>query len=301
MKYLLLLVYFFCISAIHTQDYGWWEDIHQYDGITPWEYYMIYSPEHMGPNALPVPQVNRGIIENAPWLEAGLAFHAGRDDQTKNLWLSTLFPIGKQVNFSMNYIPVEHYQMSADIRDYNVSRDYDGEGFAHGDVYIATHIQLIKEKQNLPDLMLSVGIKTASGDMLKAARYTDTPGYYFDLSFGKEISLLRSSKYTFRIYGMGGFYAWQIYHRKYRQNDAFLFGGGFDFSTQRVLVRSQIGGYAGYIDNGDKAVVIRLSLEGTKDKTISYKIFFQHGLNDFPFTTAQVSGLLNLDKVFYHN
>ncbi len=63
-------------------------------------------------------------------------------------------------------------------------RYLDGKGTANGDFYFSTIIQLLK-KEKLPEVALRMACRTASGNNLGSARYTDAPGYFLDISLGK--------------------------------------------------------------------------------------------------------------------
>ena len=71
-------------------------------------------------------------------------------------------------------------------RDVRAARKRSAEGIEGGDFYFSTLIQLVKNHQKIPDILLSLNFKTSSGTGLENARFTDASAYFFDVSFHKE-------------------------------------------------------------------------------------------------------------------
>ena len=73
-----------------------------WDGITHWSRYIVISPGFMGPNALPVPEIKKGIIENRIEFELSQQNHFSKHDKTFNLfcdYISLLQIIRLPLNF----------------------------------------------------------------------------------------------------------------------------------------------------------------------------------------------------------
>jgi hypothetical protein len=282
-----ILVFICNTSAYNQVSYTWWEQIHQWDGITPWYQYLKFSPQYFGPNALPVPDIQKGITGNKAYIELAADGHFSQGDNTQNLFTKLYYPIvPKLVAIEGYVVPLEHFKMDTIIRDERAARDRDGEGTAGGDIYIGTIIQLVKEKK-FPDVALRISLRTASGTNVSAARYTDAPGYFFDLSFGKEKISLKNSSNKFRWYAMFGFYSFQTNRGDFRQDDAFLYGAGIDFTLSNFVLSPSIGGYYGYLKTDDRPVVARFSF--TKEgKKFSYGFQLQRGLNDYPYNSIRL-------------
>jgi len=51
-----------------------------------WVDFIEIAPGYMGPNALPVPEVSKGIIDNELRAEVGIQAHFGDGDDTQNLF-----------------------------------------------------------------------------------------------------------------------------------------------------------------------------------------------------------------------
>jgi len=271
------------------QDFDWWNNKHQWDGHSSWTRYLIISPSFMGPNALPVPEVKKGKPFGHQLIEMGIDGHYNKGDQTSNLYSRIFTPLfSRRAGLELSYVPLEFYRTDTLTRDLRRSREYDARGISYGDLYVGTFIHLVEENGWIPDVMISIHIKTASGTRLDAARHTDAPGYYADLSAGR--SFEPAGKYGLnRIYGMVGFYAYQTYLTNYLQNDAFMYGAGFDVKIGRLFMDHQLGGYAGYLNNGDRPLVYRLNLRMDFRSSLGLKLRFQQGLNDFPFTSLRIS------------
>jgi len=141
-----------------------------------------------------------------------------------------------------------------------------------------------------PDILLGVTLRTASGGGLGNARYTDAPGYYFDLSAGK--TFFEDRKVSLRPYVMLGFYVWQTNVEIWAQNDAFLYGVGVSLLNKKMEFSAKYGGYKGYIGNGDAPMVLRANAIFKLPKT-HFKLSFQQGLQDYEYST------LSLGTVFF--
>jgi hypothetical protein len=249
----------------------------------------------MGPNALPVPDANIGIIDTSRQFSAAIDSHFSMGDKTQNFFSSVFFPLAKgKAGIKFSIVPIEYFSMDTITRDLRRARNLNGNGFSIGDLYVSTHIQLIKDRQYWPDLLLTINMKTASGNQLEMARFTDTPGYFFDLSFSKKISTPNRIVNEFRPFLMGGFYAYQTTDNKYLQNDAFLFAFGINSQiVNKIEITNSIAGYIGYLEIGDKPIVFRTIIKTIKYKKLNYQLNFQYGINDFPYTSVRAGLLYN--------
>lgn len=278
-------------------DYTWWNDAHNWDGVTPWSDYIIMSAANMGPNALPVPEIKNGKTLVSSQAKVAYQYHHSKGEKTQNIWTEVYFPLFSDrvgINFSM--VPFEHFKMDSLTNFERASREQGGEGTAVGDLYIGTYIQLIKNHEKLPDVLLTINLKTASGNMLEAARYTDGPGYYFDLSFGKDYELKANWIDYIRPYAIAGLYIYQTNRTDYYQNDAVIYGLGVDLSFDKFLFKNSWGGYSGYFGNGDKPMVYRSEVSSNFDQALNYELKFQTGLHDFDYTTISAGIIVKLSK-----
>lgn len=286
------------IKAFGQDEYQWWNIKHNWDGYSHWASYMILSPAYLGPNALPVPDLYPASIPSSHSFEIGTEGHYSKGDQTANLYTAYTLPLfSDRASLQISYRPVEIYQTDTLTRDRRISRQKDPSGYSLGDVYLSTYIQAIKQHAFLPDLMLSVNLRTASGTNLYAARYTDTPGYWMDATIGKSWKLKTESFSQIRIYGKIGFYAYQTYHVKFFQDDAFLYGLGIQSILGKFSLQNQLTGYSGYMKNGDRPMVYRLLLESKIGKNNSLILIFQQGIRDFNFSSVRLSARIGLNEI----
>ncbi|MCX6224592.1 MAG: hypothetical protein NTV01_07560 [Bacteroidia bacterium] len=260
----------------------------QSDGVTHWSKYQITSPGFLGPNALPVPFIHKGVIpEKFYW--AGLyEYYYARGDKTHDFKTHLIIPVAKgRIGLECKYVPVEFFTMDSAVS--RTRRTLSGtavRGKAFGDIYFGTIIQLIKNHTFLPDFAVAMSCRTASGTGRENARYTDTPGYYLDGSIGDSYGINNSFFRHFRWYAELGFYVWQTYIDNYPQNDALLFGGGIDFDFRDFFVNQTLCGYSGYMHNGDHPVVYRIDL-GIKIGFAAMVFGYEKGLRDYPFQSIR--------------
>jgi len=286
----LLLVIFLLISffpGLSQEDtWKWWNDQHDWKpGMPGWRQMIILSPGFLGPNALPVPDLKKGIIPEQTEFETSFSTHSHPGDPTRDLSMRLLYPAFKgKMAVEMYGVVLEKYGYTEEIRNERVSRDKDGKGFIPGDFYFSALIQLCK-KRRFPDTVFRLAGKTASGDAF-AARYTDTPGYFFDFNSSKDYNL--SGKSSLRPFCTLGFYSWQTYNEATPQNDAILYGAGLEYSNSSWLFSGNLSGYSGYLKNHDRPQVI--TLESRYDwPSAAAGIRFLYGLRDWNYKTVRFS------------
>jgi hypothetical protein len=175
--------------------------------------------------------------------------------------------------------------MDSLTRDERACREYSGKGLAGGDIYFASFINLLEEKKFIPQATLECVIKTASGTNLANARFTDAPGYWFNLHTSKKLYTLKN--YTYWINLNTGFYSWQTNMDKHRQNDAFVYGLSVNMKHPLFVFTAGIKGYAGYILNGDRPVVLFLN-SNKNYGTIKLNLTLSYGLQDYPYQSVSL-------------
>jgi hypothetical protein len=298
LKKLPIVILIFFTIPVFSQDYNWWNQKHNWDGITHWSNYMIVSPAFLGPNALPVPETNDGSLPGKASLELSVEEHYSKGDDTKDIFTKLYLPLfSDRVGLNLSMVPVEFYKMDTLTRDRRIVRDYKPEGHSFGDVYVGTFIQLVKNRKYLPDIMISANIRTASGGNLSAARFTDSPGYFFDASFGKDFLFNNPHLKSIRPFALLGFYVWQTNREDYFQDDAILYGAGFNLQFQKMDIVNSLGGYNGYIGFGDKPMVYTFTLKSKNESLFNYKIVFQQGIRDYMYTTIKVGCEIDLNTL----
>lgn len=299
-KYLIIFIGFLLLpgglSAQHwTTKFTWWNQKHNWDGQTPWHEYITLSAGFMGPNSLPVPRQQEGNIHKHITLEHTNNYYFHPGDETVDLNLKFIYPILDKVQLEAWMVPVEYFHISDTlIRDERAIRYKNPEGTAVGDLYMGTHVKVL-DQPDLPQIVLGFCFRTASGSDLSMARYTDTPGYYFDLSFGHSFKFKKQNLKEIRIYGMTGFYAYQTYDLLHNQNDAVMYGLGFNLKTSKWTLKNKLSGYYGYLDIGDQPAIYRMELIYRK-KYMHWFVRYQNGLNDFPYQSIGIGSRWELKK-----
>ncbi|MBX2815030.1 MAG: hypothetical protein KTR24_03500, partial [Saprospiraceae bacterium] len=176
---------------IGAQDFTWWNQLHMWDGHTNWIEYLTISPAFLGPNALPVPVVLTGQLPRTG-ITGRYQYFARQEDRTHAGHFQACIPLfSDRVSLQLGGTFLEYYNSSISARDRRKSRDFDGMGVSVGDLSFGTLIALVEHHERLPDIVLSVNFRTASGSNLEAARFSDAPGYHFDLSLGKDFVINR--------------------------------------------------------------------------------------------------------------
>jgi hypothetical protein len=288
--FLLLLIVLTRFVSAQGQDFGWWNKAQNWDGVTHWREYIRLSPKFMGPNALPVTPFRVGSVPSIGEIELRGSGHFSNGDNTEDLFTRLFLPIANGLaGFELRWTAIEHYKNDIATRDLRGSREEDGEGLATGDVWVTTYIQLLKNHEKLPNMLLSINLKTASGTGLHAARYTDAPGYSFDLSIGRRDLSKGKDERKLYPFAMAGFYAWQTYSADENQDDAFLYGLGMEYVSYEWIFQSGIKGYIGYRNNGDRPMIASLGLERFTIGRNRLKLSASYGIFDFKYTSVQLS------------
>jgi hypothetical protein len=284
MRVLFLLLLMFSLLKGKTQTFTQWAQTVNWDGVSHWTKYMITQPAYQGPNSLPVPRMSNGSIDSNFFVSATGDLHFSKGDNTQNISLYGNYCVVKErISVDVHWVPYEHFTMSQAIKEKrHVFSHFFYDRTASGDLHLNTNFQLLNKWKKYIRLAARVGYRFPTGSGLGTARYTDGPGYYFDLSFGKPFD-----HSAFKWTGMLGFYSWQVESDEHNQEDAFLFGMGLEWNKNNWRIQTNISGYLGYLKNsGDKPVVFRFNLE-KKIKKISLLLGFQQGLHDFEYSSVE--------------
>lgn len=276
----IILFLIVCITyPLTAQDYTWWANKHNWDGHTYWREYLKFASAYFGPNALPIPQMHTSQLPSVIELECSNNYYYGYGDETRDISARILLPIlPGRVAIEIWDVAYEQFSTTEQVRDRRFSRGFSGKGSATGDVNIAMLFQLVRG-QSFPDVLFNINFRTASGSNIDNVRYTDSPGYNFDLTLSKSFF---SANNECRVSTVGGLYIWQRFYKDNWQNDAFLYGLAITEKYKKhLIVESQLTGYSGYTI-GDKPLVWRFSCGYTNNKK-HYFAQYEHGIRDFPF------------------
>ncbi|GHV09416.1 hypothetical protein FACS1894160_4950 [Bacteroidia bacterium] len=246
---------------------------------------LIYTPRYFGPNAFPIPEINSGKIDDEYKLEMRFDFHKATGDNTRNLYTKMYLPFGRKAAIEASWIIREFYHTSEAIKAerhaYNM-QPANGNACV-GDVVINVYYQLIESEKWL-DILFSFGLKTASGNMLVDARYTDAANYWFDMNFGKNLFQTKEKDIYLRLVAKMGFYCYMTNSMVHRQNDALMGGGGLKIRLKNLYADADFRGFSGYWNNGDSPFLFRTELK-YRLKNHSFFINYSEGLYDWIFTT----------------
>ncbi len=284
---LLLLLTFNVNAQTSFNELSWWNELHGWEEGDPgWRNYIKITPGYLGPNALPVPEVKKGFIKPKSEFEITASSHFLKGDPTQDISGHLFVPFAQsRVAVEVYGVIVEHFNFSEEIRDERMARIEDGKGFAAGDLYFSTLVQLVKERK-FPNTLLRMACKTASGNQYKGARNADSPAYFFDLSFSKNLG--QNETDLFRPFGLAGFYSWQTNDELNLQNDAYMYALGADFERKNLLLSASWSGYSGYKNERDKPMQLNFELRKDFDGK-AFRIQYNHGLRDMEYKTVRVS------------
>ncbi len=276
-----LLAFSFPLSVI-AQDFSWWNNAHQWDGNTHWSSYLVVAPNFMGPNAFPIPFAERKNSKK----ELDLSFnnHTNPGEKSWDFLSRFSYPLGEKASLRLSMNPIEYFEMDTTIRNARFARDQYPKGYASGDLLVEMNALLYENDR--AELLFNIGLKTASGSQFRNARYTDSPAYYFDLSYHSEKIINADFKIDAGL--LMGLYVWQTYMVNNRQNDAILAAATFQLHYKDYCLQNDIRGFKGYLGNGDQPLLYSLKLV-RKWNSLQLSISQQIALHDYPYHTAQLA------------
>ncbi len=240
---------------------------------------LIYSPRYFGPNAFPIPELRSGKAGSRYEVELRGEYHYYRGDQTKDLYARAFLPLIKgRAGLEVSLVIVEDYVLTPETRDERFAVETESPITCHGDIILTSFFQLLTSEKWV-DAMLSINLKTASGGRLCDARYTDAASYWIDLTVGKYILRPAANNLSVRVQAMGGFYCWMTNDLIHRQNDALSYGAGLTGTYRGFSLSSNLAGFYGYKDNGDRPLIWRNVLNYELKKNI-LSARYHHGMKD---------------------
>ena len=265
------------------------------------------SPYYFGPNAFAVPEMLDGRVQTTLRAELATDYFKGfRGDRTVDAAFKLNVPLWTdRVNLSVWMPAMEWYRNTDEslaacrVQDENIEDARSGH--LAGDVYVSTDMQILRESDIIPDLVLRAALKTASGFESFHARYYDSPGYFFDISVGKSVAVGQSEKWKHRLRAAltTGFLCWQT--DLGRQNDATQFGVMGKWENTFFSLSVNLAGYSGWEHNNqngelahDRPTVLRSDLIchfGQLDAVAVY----QYGLRDYPYHLLRLGVAYRLD------
>ena len=288
-RVLLIALVLFSFNAQAQLD--WWNQIHNWDGATPWTQYMKYSHAYLGPNAIPIPTLQRPITGRRPamsYFKSSSQMSLIEDDSFLSLHNELHWYRG-HTQIHITHQSIEYYRTSTELRDHRISRDEDSEGVIAGDVLIDISTRLWE--RNLDAIWFTFHTKTAAGP-LSQARFTDAPGYAFFFSHQKSFSSIGNWVPTLTT--DAGFQVYQTHWVDYPQNDGFLGNIGLQIQKDETIFSARVRTFTGYFRDGDWPRLLELQW----NNNLSFgqtQLGWTRGLNDYPFSFVTVGLVCWLD------
>lgn len=295
------LIAVFLLFSINTygqdpnEDYSWWNELHGWEeGMPGWRNWIIISPGYLGPNALPVPEVKKGLLNEKTEVEVTASGHFMKGDPTQDISGKLYLPFAKgKIAVEIYGVVIEHFSFSEELGNERYARIEDGKGYAFGDLYFSTLIQISKDRK-FPNTLFRMAGKTASGNKLEGARYTDSPGYFFDMSFSKDFG--NTEEGLVRPFALAGFYSWQTNDEENLQNDALLYAIGADYVKKSWMFSGSLSGYSGYKNERDRPMQLNFELRKDWNKK-AFRLQYLHGLRDWEYQTVKISFIWKLNPI----
>jgi hypothetical protein len=240
---------------------------------------LQYAPRYFGPNAFPLPELRSGDIHTRWEAELRGEYHTCEGDRTKDLFARLFVPIANgRAGFEISYIFYEYYNMTPDMVKERHAAGTSWYNGAHGDVVVSSFYRLLKSDK-WADIMAEATLKTASGNRLVDARFTDAATYWFNLNFGRDVLQNADKTSAIRLQGLLGFYCWMTNDPIHRQNDAFIYSGGVSGRHKGFSAQADIVGMFGYKNNGDRPIQLRTNVNYEYRKNIlSFR--YKQGMKD---------------------
>ncbi|MDR1369096.1 MAG: hypothetical protein LBJ72_03050 [Dysgonamonadaceae bacterium] len=275
MKIALFIVCFVLVFSLSCFAQAWRDKMEE----------LVYTPKYFGANAFPVPEVRSGKLSDKYELEVRYDYHYNKGDKTRNIFGRVFIPFGKGiVALDIRWVPVEYYKTSKAIMHERNASSTDPHGDrTHGDAIAIVMFQLLRNKKWF-DAETSLGLKTASGNMLVDARHTDAVNYWFDAHVGRDVFSDEKQALNLRLVMMGGFYCYMTNSLVHRQNDAWMLGGGVKAQSGNIFLDVDIRGFKGYWNQGDRPVLFHTKLKyAYKNHAIYFR--YQDGFHDYIYQT----------------
>lgn len=274
--------------------------------------WLQIAPAAMGPNALPVPDMDYAKVESSHSLTAGAHYHSMPGDHAINNYYNFRWNIApSRATVSIWGIHSERFRMSNEVRDRRQIY-YDDKGWttSSGDLWVSTYIQILRDKDYLPDMAINYTMKTTTGSNVHA-RYTDTPLHYFYLALGHSVLFKQSFIDEIRVAALGGFYVWQINKVEMAQDEGPVAEFGLQIKAKHFSLFNELGGYSGYdayefidklygtdiIDGLNDPLIYRVRLQW-QNKHFGISGEYQKGLHDYEYNTFRLhfTYLFNINK-----
>ena len=266
----------------------------------------LVAPAYFGPNAFPIPDMTDGTTSSDLKVELyGDGYlcsmtSSPSDDLTLDLFAKATIPLfTDRVNLVVWMPVVEWFRSGPEVNRLRRVQDPDRwiSGVDSGDAYVSTDILILDERKRGCGMVLRAALKSASGNSFGTARVYDAPGYFFDLSVGRNIKESADGKTVIRVALTSGFLCWQTANG--RQNDAVMYGALASVKTGPFKAELNYGGYVGWEGKGDRPMTLKTKLAWSFGRC-SLNAMYQVGFVHWPFHQIRLGATysfpLNLQK-----
>ena len=254
--------------------------------------YLIYSPRYFGPNAFPVPELKSGKLSTMIEAEVRGEYHSYEGDRTKDIFARLFIPVAEgRAGLEVNYVVYEYYNMTLETVEERFAAGRSWKSGAHGDVIVSSFYQILRSEKWM-DILVEATLKSASGNRLADARYTDAATYWFNINMGRDLYKSNDKKTSLRMQGYAGFYCWMTNDAVHRQNDAFIYSAGLSGTHGNLTAAADFAGIYGYKNNGDRPLQIRTKVEYEHKKNI-ISVRYKHGMKDWLYDTFSLAYIRN--------
>ncbi len=290
------IILFFVLHVLsgfsQSRPTGDWVDYGS-DHINKW---LQIAPGKLGPNALPVPFMDYGLLDSLSNIETGVNAHFMKGDRAINSYLSCYWAIvPKRVVMQVWGFPSETFRTHNSVRnDRQIYYDDHGWMTKTGDLWISTYVQIIKDKKNWPDITINYSAKTTIGDAVQG-RYTDAPANYYYAAIGKSIFPKAGFINEIRLGALAGFYVWQTNKVELAQDEGALYEFGVDLKHDNLSWRNEIGDYSAYggyqfigVDDNNDPLIFRTNFKSSGER-FDWKIEYQTGFRDYDYQTIRMT------------
>jgi hypothetical protein len=168
------------------------------------------------------------------------------------------------------------------------------EGVAPGDLRPAARFLLVGEAGRRPAIGLRLAVKSTTGKDRRAFRFSNAPGYVFDVLAGKDLP--RVGGIELRALAKLGFFAWQVAGG--RQDDALHYGATLRARfPSGVSLSTELRGYAGWRVQ-DKPMVLGVTAGVPAARRLQVLAGVDGGLSrDAPPLEVRIGVVMSFDAV----
>lgn len=279
------------------------------------------APLYFGPNAFPVPDMLDEAV--VPTLRATLGADYARGDfgdRATSAMLSLRLPLfTTRANLAVWVPVVEGYRLTPEWKEHaRIAGNPTTRGCEMGSAFVSTDIVVLTEARRRPLITLRAALKTASEDDWTAARYYDSPGYFFDAAVGKGLHFSGSVLHSLRAAASGGFLCWQTDNG--RQNDAAMYAialrarlgapdaiGAEDGARRGIEyeISQDLRAYSGWEGDGDRPMVVKTRFSAhiplnnsagvPRRCSLNPFVSYEKGLRDYPYQRFEVGLSVDFD------